>query len=143
MSDPLIAAPPKLTCENVMTAVEGVSWNNLGLQLAIPRSKRLEIASQYSSGSQQCQALIQYWLGLDPSPTWRRVITALDDIGSEGRKRADSIRSYAEPLTGMSSASSRTYDPLMTHFTCVYRLARVMFRPFTSSLFLWSTFTCM
>ena len=128
MSDPLIAAPPKLTCENVMTAVEGVSWNSLGFQLDIPRSKRLEIASQYSSGSQQCQALIQYWLGLDPSPSWRRVITALDGISTgEGPERADRIWSYAEPLTGMSSASSRTYDPLMIHlpYVCLFPSLRV------------------
>ena len=111
MSDPLIAAPPKLTCENVMTAVEGVNWDTLGFMLHISLSKLKEIASLYSGGSQRCQVVIQYWLGLDPSPSWRRVITALDDIGREGQKRADRIQSYAEPLTGTSSASSRTYDP--------------------------------
>ena len=105
MSDPLIAASPKLTCENVMTAMEGVmNWDSLGFCLHIPGSKCDELFRVYAGGSQQCQALIQYWLGLDPSPTWRRVITALDGIGSEGQESADRIRSYAEPLTGMSSA---------------------------------------
>ena len=87
-------------------------WSGLGIFLNIPDSKRDEIRRLYSGDSKQCQALIQYWLGLDPSPTWRRVITALDDIGSEEQETADRIRSYAEPLTGISFVSSRAYDRL-------------------------------
>ena len=113
MSDPLIAAPPELTFENVETAVEGVRLDSLAIGLRIPLLKREEINRRHSGDCVRCLALILYWLGLDPSPSWRRVITALDNISmGKGAERADSIRSYAEPLTGMSSASSRTYDPL-------------------------------
>ena len=108
MSDPLIAAPPKLTCENVMTAVKGVWWYSVGIYLRIPKSKLDEIDRLYSDDSKRCQALIQYWMGLDPFPTWRRVITALGGmLFGEGKERADRIRAYAEPQTGMASVSSR------------------------------------
>ena len=109
----VIAEPPELTSENVMMAVEGVSWDIFGIWLFIPESKRDEIQRLYSDDSMRCQALIQYWLDLDPSPSWKRVITALDSMPlGEGSEIADRIRSYAEPLTGMSSHHQQLMSPL-------------------------------
>ena len=101
----VIAEPPELTCENIMKAVEGVYmwWRSLGIWLFIPDSKLDEIERLYSDDSKRFQALIQHWLDLDPSPSWRRVITALDNILGEGPEIVDRIRSYAEPPTGMFS----------------------------------------
>ena len=113
----VIAEPPKLTSENIVMAVEGVS---LGILLGIPKSKIDEIQRLYSDDSKQCQALIQYWLDLDPSPSWRRVITALDSVVPEGPVIAGRILSYAEPLTGMFSNHQQLMSPLHSRNGPVY-----------------------
>ena len=117
----VIAEPPELTCENIVMAVEGVDWRLLGFWLFIPRSKLDEIERLYSDDSKRCQALIQYWLDLDPSPSWRRVITALDsNLLGKGSEIADKIRSYAEPLTGMFSYHQQLMTPLHSRNGPVY-----------------------
>ena len=116
----VIAEPPELTCENIVMAVEGVRWRSLGIYLSIPRSKLDEIQRLYSDDSKRCQALIRHWLDLDPSPSWRRVITALDSIPL-GEEIVDRIRSYAEPLTGMFSYHQQLMTPLHSRSGPVYR----------------------
>ena len=119
----VIAEPPELTSENIVMAVESVYmwWGSLGNWLFIPKSKRDEIERLYSDDSKWCQALIQYWLDLDPSPSWRRVITALDSIPwREGSEIADRIRLYAEPLTGMFSHQQQLMTPLHSRSGPVY-----------------------
>ncbi|CAI8009012.1 hypothetical protein GBAR_LOCUS6102, partial [Geodia barretti] len=46
---------------------------------------------------EQKKQLISFWINTDPLASWRRLIWALD--GMKETKMADSIRSYAEPLT--------------------------------------------
>ena len=117
----VIAEPPELTSENIVMAVKGVRWKSLGIWLFILRSKLDEIERLYSDDSKRCQALIQYWLDLDPSPSWRRVITTLDSIlPGIGPEIADRIRSYAEPLTGMFSYQQQLMTPLHSRNGPVY-----------------------
>ena len=71
----------------------------LGYQLFIPKSKRDEIREKFKDEMEQKKQLILYWLNTDPSASWRTLIHRLDAL--EETKLADSIRSYAEPLTGM------------------------------------------
>ena len=117
----VIAEPPELTSENIVMTVESVFWKSLGIWLSIPEFKRDKIQRLYSDDSKRCQALIQYWLDLDPSPSWRRVITALDSIPlGEGPEIADRIRSFAEPLTGMFSHQQQLMTPLHSRSGPVY-----------------------
>ena len=88
---------PKLTVDGALRVVEGVQdWNELGQRLRIPNS-RLDEISQLSP-SERKKALVTYWMENDPFPSWRRLLWALDWI--EEKAIADSIRHYAEPLTG-------------------------------------------
>ena len=70
----------------------------LGFWLLIPPSKREEIRQKFPDEMEQKKQLISHWINTDPLASWRRLIWALDHM--KQKKMADSIRSYAEPLTG-------------------------------------------
>ena len=70
----------------------------LGFWLLIPQSKREEIRQKFPDEMEQKKQLISHWINADPQASWRRVIVALDHM--KQTMMADSIRSYAEPLTG-------------------------------------------
>ena len=71
----------------------------LGYFILIPVSKREEIRQKFPDEMEQKKQLISHWINTDPRASWRRLIWALYAI--KKTKIADSIRSYAEPLTGM------------------------------------------
>ena len=101
----MCAAGVPLTPSNVMRALreleEWKSWEEygLGLWLSIPQSKMAEIKQNFPNTMDQKKQFIYYWMQKDPLATWRRLINALDMM--EETKLADSIRSNAEPLTGI------------------------------------------
>ena len=87
---------------NVMRAVREVErwWGGaLAFWLFIPQSKQDEIRRNFPDEMEQKRQAISYWINTDPLASWRRLITALDWM--EETKVADSIRSNAEPLTGI------------------------------------------
>ena len=91
---------------NVMRAVREVKrwWGNiygdsLTGWLYIPVSKEDEIRRNFPDEMEQKRQIISYWINTDPLASWRRLIRALDRMGKT--KVADSIRSNAEPLTGI------------------------------------------
>ncbi|CAI8020102.1 hypothetical protein GBAR_LOCUS12027, partial [Geodia barretti] len=69
----------------------------LGYCLYIPPSMRKEIRQKFPDEMEQKKQLISHWINTYPLASWRRLIGALDEM--EETKMADSIRSYAEPLT--------------------------------------------
>ena len=99
------AAGVPLTPSNVMRALrelrEGKWWNvgGLGVWLYIPQSKTTEIKQNFPNTIDQKKQFIYYWMQKDPLATWRRLIHALYEMRET--KLADSIRSNAEPLTGI------------------------------------------
>ena len=97
-----VAAGVLLTPSNVVREMREVGdwWEEygLGFHLHIPRSKREEIRQKFPDEMEQKKQLISHWINTDPLASWRRLIWALDEIGET--KMADSIRAYAEPLTG-------------------------------------------
>ena len=101
----MCAAGVPLTPSNVMRALreleEGKWWKKYGLRfwLHIPRSKMTEIKQNFPNTIDQKKQLVYYWMQKDPLATWRRLINALYGMGET--KLADSIRSNAEPLTGI------------------------------------------
>ena len=101
----MCAAGVPLTPSNVIRALreleEWKSWEELGLGfwLHIPQSKMTEIKQNFPNTIDQKKQYIYYWMQKDPLATWRRLINAL--YWKDETKLADSIRSNAEPLTGI------------------------------------------
>ena len=123
-----------LTPSNVMRAVREVEewWGefDLGGYLFIPELKRKEIRQNFPDEMDQKKQAISYWINTDPLASWRRLIRALD--GMRETKLADSIRSNAEPLTGIQVCTCILVLELFTHimphtvqiiFTKHYQLA--------------------
>ena len=113
---PSTLAPP-LTIENILTAVQGVAWRELGERLIggdynrqshqWDHPKLDEIAQQHQSDDSRLCAMIECWLqgeGVDKEPSWRRIILALDGA-PETSAAAGPIRHFAEPLPGESCDS--------------------------------------
>ena len=75
------------------------TYPGLGYLLRVPKSKLNEIKELYSTVEERVRAVVEYWWAVDPTPSWRRIITALDD--AKERQIADQIRHNAEPLTGI------------------------------------------
>ena len=95
-----------LTTSNVLAVVRKVKnwWGELGgLSLTdwlfIPESKKEGIKANFPDELDQKKEAISYWINTDPLASWRRLITALDKM--EETELANSIRSNAEPLTGV------------------------------------------
>ena len=87
------------TTVNVLRAVREVkNTDELGLYLGVPKSKRKEIRSQFSSVVEQRKAIINYFIEHDPEASWRSVICSLDRMGQ--KEIADGIRHLAEPVQG-------------------------------------------
>ena len=110
-----------------MAELEGLEaeWERLGIWLSIPDSKQDEIRHLHSRNSERLRTIVQIWLSLDPQPSWRRLIRALESSfffhsGELGKQTAERIRPYAEPLTGMTAVSSRAYDPLHSWYNPFY-----------------------
>ena len=94
-----------LTPSYVMRAVKEMEdwWGEYGLrrQLSIPQSKLKEIRQTFPDEMDQMKQAVLYWINTDPEASWRRLIQILDSTSET--KLADSIRSNAEPLTGIAS----------------------------------------
>ena len=95
-----------LTTSNVLAVVRKVEnwWGELGglsltYWLRIPESKQEEIKANFPDELDQKKEAISYWINTDPLASWRRLIIALDEMRET--ELANSIRSNAEPLTGM------------------------------------------
>ena len=92
--------------ENVATILEQLSLDDVRDMLSIPYAKLAAIKSEFSTNKECLRALIQYWLFRDPYASWRRLIIRLDDffqfkdIEAAAAAAANSIRNYAEKLTG-------------------------------------------
>ena len=113
----ILHADVPLIPSNVMRAVREVErwWGEFALAgcLFIPLSKQDEIRRNFPDEMEQKRQAISYWINTDPLASWRRLITALHRMRET--KVADSIRSNAEPLTGIVTI---TYYYCM--FSCMY-----------------------
>ena len=73
-------------------------WEVLSRQFNIPKAKDDRIRKTLSDETEQRVQSITYWINHDPLASWRRLITALDEIGET--QLANTIRVNAEILTG-------------------------------------------
>lgn len=121
-----------LTVNNIIKALQGLHWRTLGRILWVPYSKRNEISQENPTNEQRKEAVVRYWLLRDPLASWRRILYQLDWNGEHGQ--ADTIRHYAEELTGMCVMHYTTqgiermaidlllYVRAMHLFVCMYKL---------------------
>ena len=100
----VLGDPPALTVENIVRVCigAGVKWTqNLCLYgLFIPYSKVDEIEKSSPTSKGRLESSIEYYLCVDPTPSWRRIICALDD--DDQHSAASNIYSYAEQVTGIA-----------------------------------------
>ncbi len=93
-----------------MAALKGLPWREAGLYiLGIPGSKRDAIERECSTDEERLRVCVQYWLLRDPYASWRCIIRRLD--WNEHSAIADTIRSYAEKLTGEVSIIVKRLAP--------------------------------
>ena len=95
------AADVPLTTDNICKELAGVNCMKdfgLGYWLRVPNHRRDKIKQQHSTQANQTRAIIDYWLSVDPTPSWRRVVESLED--SKEHKAAERVKPYVEPLTG-------------------------------------------
>ena len=103
-----------LTPSYVMRTVrEMEDWwgeERLGEYLCRIQSKLKEIRQTFPDEMDQKKQAVLYWISTDPEASWRRLIWTLDHMRET--KLADSIRSNAEPVTGIDT------DVYMLMYTC-------------------------
>ena len=96
------AADVPLTIDNIsrelIDDVDCMRGYGLGQWLRVPRHKHDEIKRQHSTRANQTRATVEHWLSVDPTPSWRRLVWALEI--SEEHQAADRVKPYVEPLTG-------------------------------------------
>ncbi len=88
----MIFTAPSLSVDNVMSALKGLPWRVANSILRVPHS------AIDSTDEERLRVCVQYWLLRDPYASWRMVIWILDIYKHSAI--ADTIRSYAERLTG-------------------------------------------
>ena len=94
--------PPALTLDNVVKVLNGGSvkwtWHLCVYGFRIPRSKCDEIENSSLTSEEKLKASIDYMLSVDPTPSWRRIISAVDQDCQYSA--ASRLYQYAEPVTG-------------------------------------------
>ena len=94
--------PPALTLDNVVKVLNGgsVEWTRYlcVYGFCIPLSKYEEIKNSSLTSEEKWKASIDYMLSVDPTPSWRRIISAVDRDGQYSA--ASRLYQYAEPVTG-------------------------------------------
>ena len=85
-------ADPTFTTDKLMEVVKEVEhrWEELGRRLGMGGLTKLaSIKELYQSDHLRMEAVVDYYLKCHPTPSWRNVAVALQDMGLH--KEADSI----------------------------------------------------
>ena len=95
--------PPALTVDNVVKVLNGAGVE-FTLRLCVNgfhvlRSKYYEIEYSSLTSEEKLKAYIDYMLSVDPTPSWRRIISAVEYWGDQ-YSAASRLYQYAEPVTG-------------------------------------------
>ena len=105
----VLGDPPALTVENIVRVCigAGVKWTRdmCHYGLFIPESKIDEIERSSPTSKGRLESSIDYYLCVDPTPSWRRIINALDCIfiaSYDQHSAASNIYPYAEQVTGIA-----------------------------------------
>ena len=99
-------ADPTVTTDKLMEVVKEVEyrWEELGARLDMDQLTKLaSIKGLYQSDHLRMKAVVDYYLKYHPTPSWRNVALALQDMGLH--KEADSITTNY--VRGMDVIKSR------------------------------------
>ncbi len=93
-----------------MAPLKGLPWREAGYYiLRIPHSILDAITRECSTDEERLRVCVQYWLLRYPYASWRWIIWLLDCYKHSAI--ADTIRSYAEKLTGEVSIIVKRLAP--------------------------------
>lgn len=68
-------------------------------RLGIPNEESDEVEECSTTPEEKIRTIVTYLLTVDPTPSWRRMISSLDQIGDD-KAFASKLYEYAEPITG-------------------------------------------
>ena len=95
--------PPALTVDNVVKVLKGAGVKfscDLCIRgFHIPESKFEEMENSSLTSEEKLRISTDYMLSMDPTPSWRRIIYAVD-YWDEQYSAASRLYQYAEPVTG-------------------------------------------
>ena len=97
----LSIAGQSLNIYNIFEKLKGVDCmkkEGLGYQLRVPRHVLYEIRNQHSTKTAQTRATVKYWLSVDPKPSWRRLMMALQC--SNESEAMSVVKPHVESLSG-------------------------------------------
>ena len=72
---------------------------NSQFRLFIPDEEGAEVEECSTTPEEKIRTIATYLLTVDPTPSWRRIIASLDQLGN-GATFATKLYQYAEPITG-------------------------------------------
>ena len=90
-----------LNTENISKQLKEVNCmrkGGLGNQLRVPRHVLSKIEKEHSTKADQTTETVKYWLSVEPKPSWRRLMEALQC--SKEHKAVKNVMPYIEALTG-------------------------------------------
>jgi hypothetical protein len=62
--------------------LQEVDWNQLGIQLDVPRHILKNFDRDYPhDSSRKLSEVLQYWINNEPEPSWEKILQALQRIG--------------------------------------------------------------
>ena len=99
-----VATATALTVGNVLRALkplEGrvMGYDGLANYLKIPQPKLIEITTNLRNPTDKLREVVSYYLTRCPSPSWRGVIRAVEEM--KAHHVADGMRERAEPVRGV------------------------------------------
>lgn len=78
------------------------------LRLGIPDGESSEVEQHASTREEKIRTIVTYLLNVDPTPSWRRILSAVDQVGND-EAFAQKLYKYAEPLTGKNMLGNSPY----------------------------------
>ena len=70
----------------------------LAVCMGLPESEVYDIVDRHSTQDNQTRATVEYWLSVDPTPSWRSLLCVLEECGEH--QAADRVKLHVEPLIG-------------------------------------------
>ena len=95
---------------DLVVALRGVDWHQLGTQLGVPQEELERIDEECHDVSRKLNKMLNYWLK-NEEPSWEKIVKALERTGRHGNLITELKFSYCSfPLVSSSSATVISVD---------------------------------